>query len=625
MRLLLVDDDEVLVDALANHLIRQRYAVDIASDGEEAWEYITLFNYELIVLDVMLPKLDGIGLCKKLRNHDYSMPVLMLTACDRSTDIVEGLNAGADDYLVKPFNLDELTARIHALLRREGQGLPSILEQGGLSFNPNNLEVIYDEKPINLTAKEYALVELFLRSPNRVFTIEGIIESLWTFEDPPTEGAVRTHIKTLRQKLKSAGAAKDFIKTVYGVGYRLKPLPNQKEPTEISASNSEAGSDSTADVANLWAQYKDAMSDRLVILENTAITLTANNFNPELKPSAKLAAHKLAGSLGSLGFDDGSKLARELEVLLDLKSFPQPEQIELFNQLVSTLRERLERHQPAISSTLEERPLLLIVDNDRDFTQQLAIAAASTFRTATATTALQAQEIIGRDRPAIVLLKIFQIRTNSTSDNDRIDSLDLLAELQQQIPSLPIVAIVPEIALFDTDDDFRQRLKVLRSAEHTLLVQPVTPTQAMDAVTQRLKELGTGIKITIVDDDPLVLKAMQKTLEPWGFEITTLDNPHQFWQVLKTTSPDLLVLDIEMPDLSGIELCRALRNDLNWSHLPVLFLTAHQDLETQDRAFAIGADDYVSKPVKGTELTTRILNRLKRIRTIQGKFFHDGT
>ena len=121
MRLLLVDDDEVLVDALANHLIKQRYAVDIASDGEEAWEYIELFNYDLIVLDVMLPKLDGISLCEKLRNHDYSMPVLMLTARDRSADIVRGLNAGADDYLVKPFNFDELTARIHALLRREGQ------------------------------------------------------------------------------------------------------------------------------------------------------------------------------------------------------------------------------------------------------------------------------------------------------------------------------------------------------------------------------------------------------------------------------------------------------------------------------------------------------------------------
>ena len=393
MRLLLVDDDEVLVDALANHLIKQRYAVDIATDGEEAWEYIMLFNYELIVLDVMLPKLDGISLCAKLRNYDYGMPVLMLTARDRSTDIVEGLNAGADDYLVKPFNLDELTARIHALLRREGQGLSSILKRGSLSLNPNKLEAIYDEKPLNLTAKEYALVEIFLRSPDRVFSNQGIIESLWTFEDPPTEGAVRTHIKTLRQKLKSAGAAKDFIETVYGVGYRLKPLLDLAEDrTEISASNFEARSDSTADLVNLWEQYKDAMSDRLVILENTAITLTANNFNPELKKSAKLAAHKLAGSLGSLGFDDGSKLAREIETLLALETFPQSEQIEPFGKLVSNLRERFDRHQPAPNSTLEERPLLLIVDNDRDFTHSLA-TAANNFRTAIATTASQAQEI----------------------------------------------------------------------------------------------------------------------------------------------------------------------------------------------------------------------------------------
>ena len=259
---------------------------------------------------------------------------------------------------------------------------------------------------------------------------------------------------------------------------------------------------------------------------------------------------------------------------------------------------------------------MLIVDNDRDFTHSLA-TAANNFRTAIATTASQAQELIRRDRPAIVLLKIFQIRTESNQDSYPIDSLDLLAELARQMPSLPIVAIVPEIALFNTDDDFHQRLKVLRSAEHTLLVQPVTPDRAMDAVTQLLQRSGTGIKIAIVDDAPLVLKAMQTSLQPWGFEIITLSDPRQFWQVLQATSPDLLVLDIEMPDVNGIELCRGLRSDPNWNHLPVLFLTAHQDLATQDRAFAIDADDYVSKPIGGTELATRILNRLNRIRTIQ--------
>ena len=210
MRLLLVDDDEVLLDALANHLIAQRYAVDVASDGEEAWEYIALFSYDLVVLDVMLPKIDGVNLCQKLRDRNYSMPVLMLTARDRSTDIIGGFNAGADDYLVKPFNFDELTVRIHALLRREGQSLASLLKWGDLSLDLNSLEAVYQQKMLSLTAKEYALLELFLRNHNRVFSLEGIIESLWTFEDPPTEGAVRTHIKTLRQKLKEAGAAKDL-------------------------------------------------------------------------------------------------------------------------------------------------------------------------------------------------------------------------------------------------------------------------------------------------------------------------------------------------------------------------------------------------------------------------------
>ena len=207
----------MLLDILGKHLIAQRYAVDLASDGEEAWEYIALFSYDLVVLDVMLPEIDGISLCKKLRAHDYTMPILMLTARNRSTDIVGGFNAGADDYLVKPFNFDELTVRIHALLPREGQTLASLLTWGNLSLDLNSLEAIYQEKPLNLTAKEYALLELFLRNHNRVFSLEGIIENLWTFEDPPTEGAVRTHVKTLRQKLKSAGAAKDLIETVYGL------------------------------------------------------------------------------------------------------------------------------------------------------------------------------------------------------------------------------------------------------------------------------------------------------------------------------------------------------------------------------------------------------------------------
>ena len=620
MRLLLIDDDEVLLDSLANHLIAKRYAVDIASDGEEGWEYIQLFNYDLVVLDVMLPKIDGVSLCQKLRDRSYSMPVLMLTARDRTTDLVEGFNAGADDYLVKPFNFEELTVRIHALLRRESQTLASILNWGNLSLNLNSLEVIYDGKPLNLTAKEYALLELFLRNHNRVFSLEGIIESLWTFEDPPTEGAVRTHIKTLRQKLQKAGAAKDLIETVYGIGYRLKPLVKSAENSIKASSDSEAISTST-EIANLWIQHKDAMCDRLIILEKVATALKADNLDEELKQSAKFTAHKLAGSLGSLGFADGSKLAREIEDFLTQKTSIQSEQVEPFDKLVRNLRDKFESHDPA-SSLASNSPLLLIVDNDRNFTRQLVTqAAANNLRTAIATTASQARESIEQDRPAIVLLKIFQIKTETDTDTDScpMDSLDLLAELHQQMPLLPIAVIISETALFSTGEDFTNRLKRVRQGNHTLLVQPVTPTQAILSVTQLLQRFGAKAKITIVDDDRLFLETMRVSLEPWGFEIITLNNPHQFWQVLQATSPDLLVLDIEMPDINGMELCRKLRSDLNWSYLPVLFLTVRRDLKTQNRAFAIGADDYVNKPIEVTELATRILNRLSRVRAIQSK------
>jgi DNA-binding response OmpR family regulator len=327
----------------------------------------------------------------------------------------------------------------------------------------------------------------------------------------------------------------------------------------------------------------------------------------------------LSGSLGSLGFEDGSKLAWEIEKFLDLKTFALSEQIEPLNKLVRSLRDKFDHYDPKSNLVLDSSPLLLIVDNDSDFTQELAAeAAANNFRTAIAATASQAQAMITRDRPAIVLLKIFQIRNTSTQDSP-IDSLDLLAQLHRQTPSLPIVLIVPKAAFSNSNEDFTERLEDLRSGEYNLLVQPVTPTQAIDAVTQLMQRFGAETKIAIVDDDPVVLRAIQTSLKPWGFEITTLNDPNQFWQFIQTTSPHLLILDIEMPDINGMELCRQLRGDSDWSHLPVLFLTAHQDLETLNQAFAVGADDYVSKPVKGTELTTRILNRLLRIRAIQGK------
>ena len=225
MRILLVEDDERITESLTEALSDQHYVVDVAADGEAAWEFVEAFAYDLLLLDVMLPKLDGISLCRQLRQKSYFMPILMLTARDTTTDQVTGLDAGADDYVIKPYKLQELMARIRALLRRRNSLLPPVLEWGGLRLDSSSCEVTYKSQPVQITPKEYRLLELFLRRGCRVFSRSEILENLWSFEEPPGEDTIKAHIKRLRQKLKLVGAPDDFIETVYGLGYRLKQNP----------------------------------------------------------------------------------------------------------------------------------------------------------------------------------------------------------------------------------------------------------------------------------------------------------------------------------------------------------------------------------------------------------------
>ncbi|MEM6445611.1 MAG: response regulator transcription factor [Cyanobacteria bacterium J06642_2] len=221
MRLLVVEDDERIAAALAEDLTDQHYAVDVANDGTAGWELVEAFPYDLIVLDVMLPGMDGIEFCQRVRSHGFGIPVLMLTARDTTADKVMGLDVGADDYMVKPFELQELSARIRALLRRGATSQPPVLEWGEATLDPNLCEVYYRKQQLPLTPKEYQLLELFMRHSRRVFSRSDILEHLWPYAELPEEETVKAHVKGLRHKLKSAGAPADFIETVYGLGYRL--------------------------------------------------------------------------------------------------------------------------------------------------------------------------------------------------------------------------------------------------------------------------------------------------------------------------------------------------------------------------------------------------------------------
>ncbi|MGB5975315.1 MAG: response regulator transcription factor, partial [Nodosilinea sp.] len=223
MKLLLVDDDDVLVEQLISELASQNYVVDTATDGLLGWEYARATPYDLVVLDIDLPRLDGISLCQRLRQTGYTGPILLLTGRGSDSDKVSGLNAGADDYLVKPYTLSELTARMRALLRRPPTVSNPALRWGLLQLNLHTGRVTIDDQAVVLSPKEYSLLELFLRYPDRIFSNTVLLERLWSADETPGEETIRTHIKRLRRKLKQAGGS-DIVENIYGMGYRLRPV-----------------------------------------------------------------------------------------------------------------------------------------------------------------------------------------------------------------------------------------------------------------------------------------------------------------------------------------------------------------------------------------------------------------
>jgi two-component system, OmpR family, response regulator QseB len=218
---LIVEDDDRIAKPLAEDLKHQNHVVDIVSDGIEGLEYAQSGNYDLILLDLMLPGLDGITVCKRLRTAKYSTPILMLTARDTTSDKIIGLDAGADDYLVKPFELEELAARIRALSRRNIDTRQPILIHGDLQLDPSNCNVTYAGNPLLLTPKEYMILECFLKNPTQLLTRSAILDKLWEFDKLSGEETVKTHIANLRKKLRTAGSSEGFIETIYGIGYRL--------------------------------------------------------------------------------------------------------------------------------------------------------------------------------------------------------------------------------------------------------------------------------------------------------------------------------------------------------------------------------------------------------------------
>lgn len=221
MRILVVEDDRRLASIIKRGLIEEGYAVDNAYDGEEA-EYMAEHTpFGVIVLDIMLPRKDGIAVCRSLRQKDIDTPILMLTAKDTLDDRILGLDSGADDYQVKPFAFSEMLARVRALTRRDGRPKTRKLRVGDLVMDTLSRQIWHGEREIELTAKEYAMLEYFMRHQNIVLTRTMLEETLWDYAFDGVSNVVDVYVRRLRRKIDD-GEEDSLIETVRGAGYRLR-------------------------------------------------------------------------------------------------------------------------------------------------------------------------------------------------------------------------------------------------------------------------------------------------------------------------------------------------------------------------------------------------------------------
>jgi DNA-binding response OmpR family regulator len=582
MKILVVEDDPTISSLIETILETNKYAVDLASDGQAGLELSAAYEYDMILMDVSLPKKDGVSICQEIRAKGNTVPILLLTGLNSPADRTRGLDAGADDYLGKPFDPNELMARIRALLRRSNTVSAPILTWDSLQLDPVSATVTFADRVVPVTPKEYALLELFLRNSKRVFSCNAILDHLWSYDGTPGEEAIRTHIKGLRQKLKKAGATPDFIETVYGIGYRLKPVI---PPT-------------TALLTDTWEKFKGQVFEQVAVLEQLAMRFLSQDLQSDWQAIGQNIAHSLAGSLGTFGFSLSSELARQIEKLLSGNQDLTPEQGQWLFSLVTALGEEL--NQPIVINDLHSFELdntvdILLISADSNLNSDIqSMASERAWSVKIVPTINIARSQLQNHRSRSILLA-------AVADTE--DVFRLLVDVNKQVPPVPVIAL----------NDVNSLEQAVTQLGTYIIIDPTSPADIMKAISGAIEVAESSqTHILVVDDDLKILAILQTLLIPWGLRVTTLSEPQKIWEILPVAKPDLLILDIEMPIVNGLDLCKAIRHHPDWSGLPIIFLTAYSEATLIQQVFAIGADDFVNKPVVGPEIISRISNLMER-------------
>lgn len=500
MKILVVEDDDATAIALSKAIAASHYLVDTAQDGWTALELVRTYDYDLLVLDVVIPGLDGISLCRQLRKENRQLPIMMLTARGDISDRVLGLEAGADDYVVKPCDRAELTARIWALLRRRQATLAELLTWENLRVDSNTKNVIYNGQPLHLTKKEYGLLELFLRHPQRIFSRGAILDYLWSPTDSPGEWTVTTHIKGLRQKLQIAGMKTEPIETIYGLGYRLRAEPKTKPPHQVGqrskfqqkkivkvalCSNSCSKAQVLQEIAEIWETFQETLQVLFELFEKAVAQLTTGNLDIELQHQSLSKAHQLIGTLGTFGVPNGVEPAQQIEQLLENL---EADEVKKLLDLVDTLKQAVaarsllkgQVHECTDALTPHPRHLLTI-DNHTERTKQLKTLAIDYDLQIDVVADLRlASAHILAHPPDAILLNLAIAATDRTGR-------EFLAQLAQQHAQIPVVVLEahPESS-YGTESRWRARLEVARLSKYRVLSPLTSPDCILRAVIQAL-------------------------------------------------------------------------------------------------------------------------------------------
>ena len=363
-------------------------------------------------------------------------------------------------------------------------------------------------------------------------------------------------------------------------------------------------------LAAIWERSRDTIIGRVDILESAAVALLNAPLSADARRAAESAAHKLAGAVGTFGFWDASAIAREAELILQGSDPITPANVLKLSNIAVQLRRQLEspqadrRHEAPethidVPATTHAR--LLVVGDDLNLRVRLAVEARSLgVEVIGVRSAVDARVVLSGGVDAVLL------------DLTLLDAgLPFLEEIHTAYPDLPVIVI-------SDGGQFADRVEAARFGGRGFLPKPVRSAQVIDLLRDSLitsrREAAT---IMAVDDDPSLLALIESLLQPLGARLIAITDPARVLEALAETAPDLVILDVDMPSLNGIELCRVLRSDPRWSAVPVLFLTARTDADTVTRMFEAGGDDFVAKPVLGPELVARVRNRLERTRMLR--------